>query len=455
MDHWRQGGNLGVGIGYQFEQSNRLSVYTYFDLTVSRSKHLFNQLTPGFSYTHPIVASGKDYGEIACYLNGYFPLKSLEKNVSSPKFAQFQGNNFLVQKTDRYALTGSNLEIGYYSKYWSDFNFYVAGSGYYFKRAELHGFGGYGKFRATYRDLLSAEIKVSGDRLFGTNVTGTFGIRIPLGKREFNAIKNKTYCLHKSRPVERFEPIVLKKVRRKMIAKDSNGIPLNFIFVNNLNGSNGGFEDPFATLLDAQMNSKPGDYIYLFPGNGTTMGYDKGFVMQERQTFAGSGTPLTVSTSNGSIVIPAQTAMRPVITNTAGDGVDIARDCTVSGIVVDGATSSGFTHTNAEGSSNVKLLSCTASNNTNGFQVLNVSSSSLTAILTNCDGSSNSIGIFINNGDSGPLSANLTGCDNYNNSSFGIFIRNESSGPLTANFTDCANYGSVSHGTHIRNDGLG
>lgn len=245
LNKGKQGANLGAGLAYQFAQENRLSAYTYFDLAESRTNHIFNQVTGGLSYTHPLIFSDKDWGELTCYFNGYFPLKSIEKKIKSSSFAGFKGNHLLINQTDRYALTGTNLEIGYLSCSWSNWNAYIAGSAYYFKRSELHGFGGFGKVRVIYNDLISIEGLISGDRLFRTNISGTLGIRIPLGKREMKSVKNRHYCVHKSRPIERLEPIVLDKNRRKEVVKDASGVPLNFIFVNNLNGSNGTFEDHF------------------------------------------------------------------------------------------------------------------------------------------------------------------------------------------------------------------
>ena len=201
LNHAKQGANLGVGLGYQFPQENRLSLYSYFDLSESQTGYLFNQIMGGLSYTHPLVFSEKDYGEIACYLNGYFPMESVEKRVSDPSFSRFKGHHLLINDTNRYALTGGNAEIGYFSSTWRDWNLYLAGSAYYFKRANLHAFGGYGKLRIIYNDLLSGEILVSGDRLFGTHVSGTFGLRIPLGKKGVQAVK-KQHCYSHNPPLE-------------------------------------------------------------------------------------------------------------------------------------------------------------------------------------------------------------------------------------------------------------
>lgn len=385
LNKGKQGANIGAGLGYQFEQQNRLSAYAYFDLLESRTNHIFNQMTAGLSYTHPLIVSNKDWGEFTCYLNGYFPLKSVEKRIKKESFAGFKGNHLLINQTDHYALTGSNLELGYLSTSWNNWNAYIAGSAYYFKRAELHGFGGYGKLRIIYNDLISLEGQVSGDRLFGTNISGTLGIRIPFGKREMKAVKNRSYCVHKSRPIERLEPIVLEKNSRKVVAKDSSGTPLNFIFVNNLNGSNGTFEDPFATLLDAQNISNPGDIIYVFPGDGTTKGMDAGFTMLERQTLAGSGNLLAVATSRGEITVPALTSQGPLMTNLAGNGVDIARDCTVSGITVSNANLDGFSYLQNDGTSTINLLFCKSMNSVSeGFDFNTTGSSQSTIMLDHC-----------------------------------------------------------------------
>ncbi|MCK4935066.1 MAG: hypothetical protein KAR79_05715, partial [Simkaniaceae bacterium] len=223
FNHGKQGANIGIGLGNEFEKKNRVAAYAYFDLRESQTNHFFNQITAGLSYTHPLLVSGKDWGEFTCYFNGYFPMKNREKNIRAPSFASFKGNHLMVYQTDRVALTGTNLELGYLSNTWKEFNLYLAGSAYYFERANLDAFGGFGKLRVTYRDFVSAEVFVSGDRLFGTNVSGTIGVRIPLDKKGMRAVKAREYRLHKLRPVERFEPMVLDTTKRKEVAKDACG----------------------------------------------------------------------------------------------------------------------------------------------------------------------------------------------------------------------------------------
>ena len=439
LNKGKQGANLGAGLGYQFQHENRLSVYTFFDLTESRTDHIFNQMTAGLAYSHPLVFSGKDWGEIACYLNSYFPLKSHENRVKAPSFGGFKGNHLLICQTDRYALTGSNLELGYLSNSWHSWNLYVAASAYYFKRSELHAFGGLGKLRLTYNDLISIEGQVSGDRLFGTNVNGTIGIRIPLGKKEMKAVKKRYYRPHKSRPIERFEPIVLDKNKRKTVAKDASGNPLNFIFVNNLNGSNGTFEDPFATLLDAQNISRPGDIVYVFPGDGTTKGMDQGFVMKERQTLAGSGVALHVNTSKGPIEIPALTLNGPQIANLAGNGVDINRDCTVSGMTVTSAGSYGFLHTPTDGTSNIRILNCAARDIPLGFGINPSGTANVTLNMANCVANNiGNNGFVVDVSGNASLNLNITNCHTINNIVADAFFIRNAGKSLTGILTNCS-----------------
>lgn len=456
LDKGKQGANLGAGLGYQFREENRLSAYAYFDLTDSRTSYLFNQVMGGLSYTHPLRVSGKNLGEMTCYLNGYFPLKSKER-VSSPSFAGFTGYNFLLKQTDRYALTGTNLEIGYLSNSWNNWNMYVAASPYYFKRADIHGFGGFGKLRLVYNDLISAEVLVSSDRVFGTNVSGTIGIRIPLGKKGMKAVKSRSCRLHKSRPVERFEPVILKKESKKFIAKDGSGAPLNFVFVNNLSGSDGTFEDPFATLLDAQNNSGMGDIVYVFSGDGTTKGMDQGFTMQEYQTLAGSGASLSVLTDKGVIVIPAHSNNGPIITNDTvdGDGITLISNCKVSGITVEETKRHGFSYDGTEifrGTFN----NCSANKNPiDGFHL--ISSAGIDSNFSQCNAHDNIANGF-SLSSSGRLNSNFSQCHAHNNNpGFSLKTIASSTLPrakLDSSFSQCsANNNAGGNGFELSSSG--
>lgn len=390
LDDRKLGANLGAGLSYCFNRGNVLSGYTYYDMLESPDDDLFNQISAGVSYLHPVSYCGKSMGNFVGYLNGYFPLKTKESDVNGVDFYGFSGNQMLINQQNRIALTGTNLELGYQSCLWNNMTLYLAGSGYYLKRSDLNTYGGLGKLRVTYNNFLSAEVRVSGDSIYGTNISGVFGVSIPLGPCKIKKLRNKCYCPPLPRPAERFEPILLTKKQETVVAQDNSGNPLNFIFVNNLNGSKGTFEDPFGLLVDAQNASTNGDFIYVFPGDGTTTGMGGGIVMKPSQTLAGSGTDLPVSTSQGTVTVPAFTLENPTLTNGAGNGVDLGLNCTVSGIIVERASENGFFY-DKTGDSTLKFFSCIA--NTSGifgFGFETTGSSSLKTFINNCRANNNS-----------------------------------------------------------------
>ncbi|MCK4934692.1 MAG: hypothetical protein KAR79_03805 [Simkaniaceae bacterium] len=445
LNHGKPGANIGAGVGYQFANDNRLSAYGYFDVTKSRTNYLFNQITAGLSYTHPLIVSGKDWGEFTCYFNGYFPMKSKEHNIKSPEFAKFQGNHMFIKRTNRLALTGTNLELGYFSSRWRDFNLYIAGSAYYFNRSHQDAFGGLGKLRIIYNDLINAEVLVSGDRLFGTNVSGTLGIRIPLSPRGMKAVKARKQNLHKSRPIERFEPMVLDKQTTKTVARNDCGKALKYLFVNNAcYGNCGTFEKSYSTLAAAENASNPGDHIYVFSGDGTTKGMDAGIVMQENQVLAGSGTALNECTQFGAICIPALTCNRPQITNLAGPGVTLARNNTINGITVKGASETGFRYIINEGNSSINLQSCMAIGNSTGVSITANGSSVLFLNIENYLADFNrGISLSVKSNDSSTISLNARNVISQFARQGGVFLNSKDNSVFNINLCTCVSSNSI------------
>lgn len=121
------------------------------------------------------------------------------------------------------------------------------------------------------------------------------------------------------------------------------------IYVNNTNinpSPNGSINNPYPTLKQAQDNSKVGDIIYVFPGDGTTKGYDQGIVLKAQQTIA---SPAVTFTANG-ITIPGDGSRPPKLTAsqgaviTAADktkiiGLDIIPNINVNGIIISDSAS--------------------------------------------------------------------------------------------------------------------
>ncbi len=285
-----------------------------------------NQLGPGLE----LLSRPLDFR-----LNGYIPLRSSTFISPNTSFVRFEGNNAIVRNSVRAALP---CVQGAFGKRWANENldFYsTLGSYYLFSNtADRTGFGrawgGVGSALLTIQDHFFAGLDVTYDRIFRWTVQGVVGI---------NALpRPKNIPRFLSQPIMRNEIIpIQKRTQRAPLIDPATGEPYFFLFVNNQSGSDGTFEDPFPMLVQAQDASSPGDIIYVFPGDGTTMGAMDGLVMKTSQILQGSGFDLPLSNA----IIPAQTpGLLPVVTNTGGSGVTLGDLCTVRGIhVTAGATS--------------------------------------------------------------------------------------------------------------------
>ena len=134
------------------------------------------------------------------------------------------------------------------------------------------------------------------------------------------------------------------------LAKDPrNGSPLYFVFVDNTNSgtADGSLQHPYPTLALAQANSRPTELIYVFPGDSTTGGMDAGMVLQTSQKFWGAGAAHLMQTSEGSIPLPASASSTPTITNTTGDGIILATDNEISGVVLSEPAGNGISGSDA------------------------------------------------------------------------------------------------------------
>jgi len=108
-------------------------------------------------------------------------------------------------------------------------------------------------------------------------------------------------------------------------------------------GSNGQSQSPFTTLAAAQAASLAGDIIYVYNGDGTTLGHTAGITLKNTQQLIGEGVALVVNTVT---LVPA--GIKPQITNltAASDAVTLAGGNTVKGLNVTGATRDGISGNN-------------------------------------------------------------------------------------------------------------
>ncbi len=104
------------------------------------------------------------------------------------------------------------------------------------------------------------------------------------------------------------------KLKKKEI-EEKEEETVKFVFVDNKarkKKGDGSYEKPFPSLKEAESQSKPGDVIYVFPGDGTAKNMNEGIVLKDEQVLASSGSPLFIE----NVIIPPQTpGEKPAITN--------------------------------------------------------------------------------------------------------------------------------------------
>ncbi|MGC2595999.1 MAG: inverse autotransporter beta domain-containing protein [Rhabdochlamydiaceae bacterium] len=368
FDNGKLAGNIGVG-GRTLLSSieHLLGYYFYYDIRQDRHHLTAQQVSPGIE----LLGERMEYR-----MNGYFPVGDRKSHKYRFKFDEFDGNHIFIKGKQRYAMIGADAEVGAHITQSRKYDLYAGVGPYYFSSPHASSWGGKARLLGRYKEYVSLEATYSYDHLFKSVIQGSVAINLPFGRKLKQKGKEcpKENDLVLSRAAfapYRFEIPVIKKVSRKEKAiNPATGDPWKVWFVNNTSSSSGTFESPFPTLLDAQNASGPNDMIYVFPGNGTTMGMDMGFILQNGQKFFGSGISHHIHTTKGKIKIPPFSNSYPVITNTV-DVVTLANGNEISGlhIVANQIAASGIigTPNGIFGSSGIagttianNIISCTA-----------------------------------------------------------------------------------------------
>ena len=111
---------------------------------------------------------------------------------------------------------------------------------------------------------------------------------------------------------------------------------------NNAGGAHDGRSgSPFSSLASAESatGSAPGDFIYVYKGDGTTTGQDAGITLKSNQTLLSEKYDLVVG---GHALATGTPSNRPAIGNAGGDGVTLASGDTVKGFDMTGTNSGQF-----------------------------------------------------------------------------------------------------------------
>lgn len=276
--------------------------------------------------------------------NGYFPISDRTHRLKEG-FRKFQDHQAIFSRKDQFTFIGGDLEIGRQFLNCRYLDLEAIAGGYYLSgKFGKNAAGGLLKLKADVTRFITLQGQGSYDSYFNWRGSGEARINIPFGPRvrlqRENPCCDETIESRLVESVDRFEIIPIASHTKRGPALDpTTGEPLFFVFVDNQRGSSdGSFENPYPTLIEAQNNSRPGNVIYVFAGDGTSKGMDQGIILQDNQRFLGSGVDHTFHTRFGDLPIPPQTQLFPLIqspslTNT----VFLANNNEVSGFNIQGA----------------------------------------------------------------------------------------------------------------------
>jgi hypothetical protein len=309
FDDGRFAGNIGLGARRAFYDEKMLFGANVFYDVRQYHKTVFNQVGGGIE----LLMKGVDIR-----FNGYLPVGK-KQSFDQKRFLAFSGSEILIKQKIRGTLPSVELDFGVpMGRY-----FYLGFGPYYLFKNNTHGThlgnrtGVKGRLEVTIDNILVLGGTVSYDPIFKTRAQGYISINIPLGKRPESATPGRDLW---NVPLVRNEIIpIQKKKRTRPLSSDSSGDnALHVVFVNNQTPGpgDGTFAAPFSSLKAAEENSKPGDIIYVFPGDGTPRNMDEGIVLKPDQLLASSGSPLEIADV---IIPPATPDSHPVITNVHPD----------------------------------------------------------------------------------------------------------------------------------------
>ena len=324
---WAANGGAGVRLLVP-EINSVLGANAYYDCRLGERRH-YQQIGVGLEWLTP-------YFEFTA--NGYIPFGKTKSGIFDQRLIGFQGHHFLIQRKRELALGGAELEVGYRWPRTRFFELYTGLGAYYLTGSQKHVLGVQGVVSGQFWRFFSIDLKCSHDHLFHTSFQGVFTVSLPFGyepRVPYSCESNTNLQRLLYRPIERREIIALDKHKKHDVARSAQTQqPLNFVFVNNSNSTagKGTFEDPYSHLSSAQESSSAHDVIYIHAGDGSSRGMDQGIVLKDNQLLLGSALPHMISSADGILFIPAASEEYPIISNLAGNAVELASDNEVVGL---------------------------------------------------------------------------------------------------------------------------
>jgi Inverse autotransporter, beta-domain len=304
--------NIGLGVRSLVSSKYLFGVNNFFDY---RSYKKLDSYQYGFGIE--FLAKSFEF-----YANGYIPFGKKRLDYSRI-FDHFEGRELIVSQKRRASLAHFDLLARYrmYKQYSSHITPGI-GCYYLFRRGNSDrrlgtAFGIKGEIKTQLLKYITIGFDVSYDKIFKTRYQGSFGLTFPLSIKKRKGSKCKTRfsnCILQ-RSVQRDEiiPLENKKLKYPLI-NPITAEPYQFIFVNNLSGSNGTFEDPFSTIDEALDSIVAHNIIYVFPGDGSAYGQ---VIFDDYLRLQGSADSFKLQ----DVVVPALTSNRPFIDAVSGFGI--------------------------------------------------------------------------------------------------------------------------------------
>jgi hypothetical protein len=383
--------------------------------------------------------------------NGYIPVGTTDYAFGDPNGVNcFAGNRIVLIPGIDSALQGFDTVVRMRPEPLGMVNGTIDLGGYHYRSDLVGSFAG-GRARLGMQMLrgllLSAEVNhddrfettgvLQAGWLFGANASGRGSEYASLG-RDLDSVTRNDHIVRFNQ-----DAVVLRD--------PLTGAAYNVVHVdNNADAAlaNGSAERPFATLLDAQVNSNPFDVIAVNLGDGTDRNMDQGIVLQDNQRLWGVGVPFLVPNADGTLfnLCGVAGADRPTISNAGGVAVvTLANNNDVAGINIDatGATF-GVLGTGDSGSIRSNEIRNAASH---GVSIANATGDWQfdDNLIENNGGSGIAVENFID--PTGVLSFNRnTANDNLLD---GLAVLNAT--PESLAFIDNITNGNARHGLHVNN----
>lgn len=334
------------GLGFRYIADSRTSTYggnLYYDFRDGGSIGGVHQMSGGLEYLSRFFEMRT---------SGYLPLGS-RTSRSDPTFCRFSGHNVLLSQNVAAALSHVDGEIGVPLHRLGPISLFFGAGGYYLfhksvEGAELGGVWGK-KARAEigFYDGVILGGAVTSDPIFEVRSQGYLTVSIPLGPKNLrqggkrfrsrypgNFDAKAIQFARLTQNVERDEIIPIQEKGQEVCLLPCNGTCQAFFVDNRAEPGDGTFEEPFATLKEAEEASSPGDLLYILPGNGTPDGMDQGIVLKEGQLLIGSGSSFSLC---GQCIPACSRGASPVITNiSGGSAITLAEGVEVAGIEIEG-----------------------------------------------------------------------------------------------------------------------